>query len=84
MRGVQGSAENTAVVRLNPVRVWLGVEGPLWSKHAVRCCGDIRCGTVATVIQFYIPNTFRKSGKWVPPKERGKVVEFAPETKKTA
>jgi hypothetical protein len=40
--------------------------------------------TVAKIIEFYIPKTFRKSGKWVPPKERGKIIEFVPETKKTA
>jgi hypothetical protein len=39
---------------------------------------------VAKIIEFYIPNTFRKSGKWVPPKERGKIIEFVRETKKTA
>jgi hypothetical protein len=56
----------------------------LWSKHAVRCCGEIRGRIVAKIIEFYIPSTFRKSGKWVPPKERGKIIEFIPETKKTA
>jgi hypothetical protein len=35
-------------------------------------------------IEFHIPGTFRKSEKWIPPKQRGKIIEFAPETKKTA
>ena len=39
---------------------------------------------MAKIIEFYIPSSFRKSGKWVPPKERGKIIEFVPETKKTA
>ena len=39
---------------------------------------------MAKIIEFYIPKTFRKGGKWVPPKERGKIIEFVPEAKKTA
>ena len=52
--------------------------------HAVGREGDIRGGTVAKIIEFYIPSTFRKSGKWVPPKQRGKIIEFMSEPKKTA
>jgi hypothetical protein len=40
--------------------------------------------TVARVIEFYIPNKFRKSVKWVPPEQRGKIIEFAPQIKKSA
>jgi len=36
---------------------------------------------VAKVIEFYIPNTFRKSMKWVPGGQRGKIIEFASQTK---
>jgi len=31
---------------------------------------------VAKVIEFYIPATFSKRVKWLPPQERGKVLEF--------
>jgi hypothetical protein len=40
--------------------------------------------TVARVIEFYIPNNFRKSVKWVSPEQRGKIIEFAPQVKKSA
>jgi hypothetical protein len=40
--------------------------------------------TVAKVIEFYIPNTFRKRVKWVSPAERGKIIEFPSEMKKSA
>jgi hypothetical protein len=60
------------------------VAGALWGKLAIRCCIDTGGGTVAKIIEFYIPGTFRKSKKWIPPKQRGKIIEFAPETKKTA
>jgi len=39
---------------------------------------------VAKIIEFYIPSSFRKSGKWVPLRQRGKVIEFVLETKKSA
>jgi hypothetical protein len=40
--------------------------------------------TVAKIIEFYIPSSFRKSAKWIPPEQRGKVIELVPETKKSA
>ena len=32
---------------------------------------------MATVIEYYVPERLRKqSGKWFPPKERGKIIPF--------
>jgi hypothetical protein len=39
---------------------------------------------MAKVIAFYIPRNFRKSFKWVPELQRGKILEFCPQTKKSA
>jgi hypothetical protein len=39
---------------------------------------------VAKVIEFYIPNNFRKKVKWVSPEQRGKIIEFPSEIKKSA
>jgi hypothetical protein len=39
---------------------------------------------MAKVIEFYIPDRFRKKVRWVPPAQRGKVIEFPVEVKKTA
>jgi hypothetical protein len=39
---------------------------------------------VAKIIEFYIPSSFRKNGKWIPPEQRGKIIEFPPATKKSA
>jgi len=39
---------------------------------------------VAKVIEFYIPNNFRKSVKWVSPEQRGKIIEFPSQIKKSA
>jgi hypothetical protein len=39
---------------------------------------------VAKVIEFYIPKNFRKSVKWVSPNQRGKIIEFASQVKKSA
>jgi len=39
---------------------------------------------MAKVIEFYIPKNFRKSFKWVSELQRGKILEFCPQTKKSA
>src|ERR1700730_10023071 len=39
---------------------------------------------VAKVIEFYIPNTFRKRVVWILPEQCGKVIEFCPQVKKSA
>jgi hypothetical protein len=42
-------------------------------------------GTTATrVIEFYLPNNFRKSVKWAFSEQRVKIIEFASEIKKSA
>jgi len=39
---------------------------------------------VAKVIEFYIPNNFRWKWKWIPPQDRGKIVEFSLQRRKSA
>jgi hypothetical protein len=39
---------------------------------------------VAKIIEFYIPTTFKSAVKWVPPQERGKLIEFVLVAKKSA
>ena len=31
---------------------------------------------MAKVIPYYIPSNYRKKGKWIPPNQRGKVIDF--------
>ncbi len=38
----------------------------------------------AQMIAFYIPARFHKNVKWIPPEQRGKVIEFPAEVKKSA
>jgi len=42
--------------------------------------GDV----MARVIEFYIPKNFRRPMKWVPVIDRGKIIEFCPQTRKSA
>jgi len=49
--------------------------GGVWKKGEV---------IMAKVIEFYIPNTFRKRAIWIPPEQRGKVIEFPLQIKKSA
>jgi hypothetical protein len=39
---------------------------------------------MAPVIEFYIPRGFHKRVKWIPSDQRGKVLEFPAETRKSA
>ena len=39
---------------------------------------------MAKIIEFYIPNNFRKRVKWVSPEWRGKIIEFPSLMKKSA
>lgn len=39
---------------------------------------------MAQVIEFYVPASFHRKGKWVPKEARGKVLEFPAAVKKTA
>jgi|HubBroStandDraft_6_1064221.scaffolds.fasta_scaffold13983_4 hypothetical protein len=39
---------------------------------------------MAKIIEFYIPQRFRKVSKWLPPHERGKLLEFPWAVRKSA
>jgi hypothetical protein len=40
---------------------------------------------MAIVIEFYVPEKFRKlSGKWIPPEQRGTIIRFPAPEKKSA
>jgi len=39
---------------------------------------------MAKIIDFYVPARFHKKVKWVPPADRGKVIEFCVPIRKTA
>jgi len=39
---------------------------------------------MAKIIEFYIPQSFRKVSKWVPSNERGKLLEFPVPVRKSA
>jgi hypothetical protein len=39
---------------------------------------------MAKVIEFYIPQNFRRPKKWVPELQRGKILELRPQIRKSA
>jgi hypothetical protein len=47
----------------------------------------MRMGVVAfmaKVIEFYVPNNFRKKRLWIPAEQRGKLIAFPPAERKSA
>jgi hypothetical protein len=41
-------------------------------------------GCMTKIIEFYIPQSFRKASKWLSPDERGKLLEFPVAVRKSA
>lgn len=39
---------------------------------------------MARIIEYYVPESFRKKADWVPPDQRGKVIPFPVSQKKSA
>ncbi len=48
------------------------------------CAAVDRRMAMAKVIEFYTPARFQKKVKWVPATQRGKVIEFPVDMKKSA
>lgn len=87
MRGVQSPSEETQIERFPPLSVRMGVAwlvGFLARLYLGKTTEDLKDATVAKVIEFYIPTTFSKRVKWLPPQQRGRVTEFRPPTQKSA
>ena len=60
--------------------MWMGVGG--YSRSQFRGVGGEQAEglgiTVAKLIEFYVPESFRPRASEVPAEERGKVIEFRP------
>ena len=39
---------------------------------------------MARVIRFYIPERYKKNSRWVPPEQKGKLINFPVEERKSA
>ena len=39
---------------------------------------------VAKIIEYYIPESFQKKAAWIPPDQRGKIIQFPAPQKKLA
>lgn len=83
---VQGTAQKAQVVRLCPLSLRMGMvvdiaSGNLTEIERVKEKAGM---IVAKIIEFYVPANFRQIGRWVPVEQRGKVIEFVPQTKKSA
>jgi len=43
-----------------------------------------RSRLMAQVIEYYVPDRFKKKVKWIPQEERGKLIDFPADEKKSA
>jgi hypothetical protein len=56
-------------------------QSPHWKLNRDHKIKEI---VMAKVIEFYVPENFRKPLKWAPPLQCGKLIEFCFQTKKSA
>lgn len=67
--------------RSRSLRVRLGVVATV----AIVCLAEEYFGgCMAKIIEFYIPQGFRKVSRWLPPTVRGKLLEFQVPVRKSA
>ena len=78
-RGDRANAEHTRANLLS-----CNAASPVASPDHQTQIQNGRAVVMAKVIEFYIPNRFQKKVAWVPPQERGKVIEFCSQVKKSA
>jgi len=62
---------------------------PALYKRVLSKADPCECGlggskAMAKVIEFYVPDKFRRRSKWILPKQRGKVIQFPALQKKSA
>jgi hypothetical protein len=57
---------------------------PLVRLYVPTNSGDEGRTAMARVIQFYIPTSFQRKVKWVALQQRGKVIQFQREVRKSA
>ena len=59
--------------------------GPTWVSSGAFEYAEVGSEDVmAKVIEFYVPERFRTKVKWVPATQRGKVIQFPVDVKKSA
>jgi hypothetical protein len=77
MRSMQSTFDQAPAEQVRPLSMRLGVVEPKrlgvgW-EHDLIGEGEM---TVAKVIEFYVPDNFRRAVKWVSPERRGKLIQF--------
>ena len=82
----RGSTRHSLVYAVFPNLQPLAVNANfgIWIAFLRLSKGDISEDAMARIIEFYIPARFHKPVKWMPPAERGKVLEFPAEVRKSA
>jgi hypothetical protein len=79
MCSLQGDLAKVTVVRHRALSVRVGVARLVRPKR-----NQLREIAMAKTIEFYVPSSFRKSIKWTPVQERGKLIEFSLIAKRSA
>ena len=76
MRSVQGASEETQSDRFHTLTVCMRMAGALIARLGFLLAKTNWRITVGKVIEFYVPTGFSTRVKWLPPQQRGRVIEF--------
>jgi hypothetical protein len=71
-------------IRIDNIYLDHPMDFPLGRLYVPANPGDKGRRAMAQVIQFYIPTSFQRKVKWVAPQQRGKVIRFQREVRKSA
>ena len=80
MCNLQSALAKIKALRFCSLSVRLGMAG----APALTDETGIKEKSVAKIIEFYIPTSFQKKDKWIPAQNRGRMIEFKPQTTKSA
>jgi len=80
MCNLQSALAKITALRFCSLSVRLGMAG----ARSVTDEAGLKEESVAKIIEFYVPTNFRTKDKWVPAQNRGRVIEFRPQTTKSA
>lgn len=84
IRHVQGASEETLADRFHTLPVCMRMARTLIVRLGFLLAKTNWRITVAKVIEFYVPTGFSTRVKWLPPEQRGRVIEFRLPSKKSA
>ncbi len=79
MCSLQSTIAKIASVRFCSLSMWMGM-----ARSTINNRVKQKGAAAPKIIEFHVPNNFRRRGKWLPAQDCGKIIEFKLQTRKSA